>query len=198
MRIRANRPRRQCRDVPPAFAGFARLQVIDPPLKKCRVIPHRASEHGRLQFAGYIIWKERASVSVKEYLLRRNADNPRSSIVAAECRLSPEHKNMSPHRRHGFRPNRPDDVALRGFCVVGACIGLTGCDLRGAPSYSLFGAFFPAWLLCAGLGLLGSLLFRGLVISSGFEDAIPFKLLVYTAFAAGLAVWMWLGLFGDR
>ena len=73
-----------------------------------------------------------------------------------------------------------------------------GCDLRGAPSYSLFGAFFPAWLLCAVIGLFGSLLFRMIVISSGLEEAMPLKLLVYTAFAAGLALWLWLTLFGER
>jgi hypothetical protein len=89
-------------------------------------------------------------------------------------------------------------MKLKQLYVAGACFGLAGCDLRGAPSYSLFGAFFPAWLLCAGLGLLGSFLFRSLVIASGLEDAIPLRLLVYTAFAVGFAVWMWLFLFGDH
>jgi hypothetical protein len=89
-------------------------------------------------------------------------------------------------------------MTLGRICMIGGCLGLTGCSLRGASSYSLFGAFFPAWLLCAGLGLLGAVLFRGLVIASGLEEAIPLRLMVYTAFAAGLAVWTWLGLFGDH
>jgi len=40
-------------------------------------------------------------------------------------------------------------------------------------------------------------LFRGLLVASGLDDAIRLKLVVYIAFAAGLAVWLWLGLFGD-
>jgi hypothetical protein len=82
--------------------------------------------------------------------------------------------------------------------VVGAaCSGLGGCSLDGAPSYSLFGAFFPAWLLCAVCGLAAAFVFRGVVITTGLEEAMPFKLLVYTAFGAGLAVWLWLSLFGE-
>jgi hypothetical protein len=75
---------------------------------------------------------------------------------------------------------------------------LAVCSLRGAPSYSLFGAFFPAWLLCATIGALGSIGLRSFVIAMGLEDAMPFKLLVYVAFAVGLALWLWLSLFGDR
>jgi hypothetical protein len=36
------------------------------------------------------------------------------------------------------------------------------------------------------------------VIATGLEEAMPFKLLVYVAFAVGLALWLWLSLFGDR
>jgi YtcA family len=73
---------------------------------------------------------------------------------------------------------------------------LGGC--AGAPSLPIAGAFFPAWLVCAAVGLLGAVLFRVLAIASGLEDAIPLRLVVYTAFAVGMAVWLWLVLFGDR
>jgi hypothetical protein len=82
------------------------------------------------------------------------------------------------------------------LCI--ACLGLSACSLRGAPSYSIFGAFFPAWLLCAGIGLLGSAVLRVLVIALGFEETLPWPLLVYTAFATGVALWLWLALFGER
>jgi YtcA family len=88
-------------------------------------------------------------------------------------------------------------IMIGRLCAVTLCLCLAGCELRGAPSYNIFGAFFPASLLCAGLGLFGSVLFRGLLIASGLDDAIRLKLVVYIAFAAGLAVWLWLGLFGD-
>jgi hypothetical protein len=76
-------------------------------------------------------------------------------------------------------------------------LGLGGCDLRGAPSYSIAGAFFPAWLLCAMIGILGSILLRTALIAADFEEAVPLKLLVYVAFALGLTLWLWLALFGE-
>lgn len=48
------------------------------------------------------------------------------------------------------------------------------------------------------IGALGSIGLRSFVIAMGLEDAMPFKLLVYVAFAVGLALWLWLSLFGDR
>lgn len=87
---------------------------------------------------------------------------------------------------------------VRLVCLYTACLGLSACDLRGAPSYSIFGAFFPAWLLCAGIGLVGSVVLRVLVIALGFEEALPWPLLVYTAFATGVALWLWLALFGEH
>jgi hypothetical protein len=87
---------------------------------------------------------------------------------------------------------------VRFMCLCIACLGLSACGLRGAPSYSIFGAFFPAWLLCAGIGLVGSVVLRVLVIATGFEETLPWPLLVYTAFATGVALWLWLALFGER
>ena len=67
----------------------------------------------------------------------------------------------------------------------------------GAPSYSLFGAFFPAWLLCAMIGIIACLVLRGTLIAVHFDDAIPLKLVVYTAFAVLVALGLWLMLFGE-
>lgn len=89
-------------------------------------------------------------------------------------------------------------MAAKLGCVTLISAGLAGCVLHGAPSYSLFGAFFPAWLLCAGLGLLASILLRAVLIAADFEEALPFKLLVYVAFAIGVTLWLWLALFGER
>ena len=92
---------------------------------------------------------------------------------------------------------RARDQTLLKAGLGAACSGLGGCGLNGAPSYSLFGAFFPAWLLCAVLGLIAAFVFRGIVIAADLEEAMPLKLLVYTAFGAGLAIWLWLALFGE-
>jgi hypothetical protein len=87
-------------------------------------------------------------------------------------------------------------ATAKGGCIALVSFGLGGCALRGAPSYSIFGAFFPAWLLCAVLGISASILLRTVLIATDFEEAVPFKLLVYLAFAVGSTLWLWLALFG--
>ena len=72
--------------------------------------------------------------------------------------------------------------------------GYTG----GAASYNLFGAFFPAWLICAVIGLVACFVLRGAMVVIRLDDAIPLKLLVYTAVAVLVALSLWLMLFGER
>jgi len=85
---------------------------------------------------------------------------------------------------------------MRVLVVVLTALSLEGCALRGAPSYNLFGAFFPAWLLCAAIGALGSLGIRAVALAIGLDAAMPLKLVTYLAFAATLALSIWLLLFG--
>jgi hypothetical protein len=83
------------------------------------------------------------------------------------------------------------------FLSIGS-VALSACDLHGAPSYSIFGAYFPAWLLCSAIGILGSVALRAAVVASGLEDAIPLRLLIYVSFATAVALWLWLSLFGGQ
>src|SRR6185369_8900437 len=53
------------------------------------------------------------------------------------------------------------------FTVLGS-LCLTGC--RGAPSINVLGSFFPGWMLCMGLGLLGALVFRQVFIKTNIES----------------------------
>ena len=85
---------------------------------------------------------------------------------------------------------------VRNLVVVLTALSLEGCALRGAPSYSLFGAFFPAWLLCAAIGALGSFGLRAVALAIGLDAAMPLKLVSYLAFGAVLALSIWLLLFG--
>ncbi len=75
---------------------------------------------------------------------------------------------------------------------------LTGCGLLGhqgiaytmSPALPFYGAYFPSWLLCAALGVVGSVLIRILLIRLGIDEGIPFRSLVYIALAGliGFAV----------
>ena len=103
--------------------------------------------------------------------------------------------------RLGENPGRLSAVAEAAgpSGIVLVVINLLRAEsLGGAPSFSLFGAFFPAWLLCAGLGLLACFVLRGILIAIRFDDAVPLKLMVYLAFAVIAALGSWLALFGDR
>ena len=42
-----------------------------------------------------------------------------------------------------------------------------GCASHGAPSFVLFGAFFPAWMLCAFIGIFGAIAARGIFVAAG-------------------------------
>jgi hypothetical protein len=122
------------------------------------------------------------------------SDKKLAKLYKRNCRSDDLHGDVG----HAMNAHSQPAVFVKIACLAVACLALTGCGLRGAPSYSIFGAFFPAWLLCAAIGLAGSVALRGLVIASGLEEAVPFRLLVYTAFAAGVAVWLWMALFGVR
>jgi hypothetical protein len=74
-----------------------------------------------------------------------------------------------------------------------ACVLLGGCGLSGAPSFSLFGAFFPAWLLCSVFGIVCAMLARAVFIGTGLADILPFQLLVCTSIGlmCGALTWLW-------
>jgi hypothetical protein len=73
---------------------------------------------------------------------------------------------------------------------------MTGCPAAGAPSFELFGAFFPAWLLCGALGLLGAGAARGVFVATGLSDLLPYQLFVCTAVGVLAACLAWLLAFG--
>ena len=76
--------------------------------------------------------------------------------------------------------------------AVTSCL-LTGCSFGGAPSFELFGAFFPAWMLCGLIGVMGAASTRVILTTPAFNGmVIPFQLAVCTAagVTVGLLAWM--------
>ena len=80
------------------------------------------------------------------------------------------------------------------LCLVCICLG--GCSASGAPSFDLFGAFFPAWLLCGAIGIAGAAIARVVFVSSGISNEVPYQLAVCTAIGVISAVLVWLIAFG--
>lgn len=102
---------------------------------------------------------------------------------ASLLRLGHAHRGVS-----GLSPTRTVVPLL-------TCL-LSGCSAAGAPSFELFGAFFPAWLFCGVLGVVGAGAARGLFVMSGLSDRLPYQLFVCTAIGVLVACLVWLLVFG--
>lgn len=78
--------------------------------------------------------------------------------------------------------------------VAASAAGLAasvGPAAAAAPSLVVFGAYFPAWLLCALLGVVGALAVRALLRRVNLDEALPAKIVVYLAFAILIGVGLW-------
>ena len=84
----------------------------------------------------------------------------------------------------------PRTVGRVALLALPSCM-LMGCSLAGAPSFELLGAFFPAWMLCALIGIVGAAGLGVVLRSETFNDAIPWPLAVCAAAGVivGLLVW---------
>jgi hypothetical protein len=89
-------------------------------------------------------------------------------------------------------PTTPKKMAI--IFIASAYLG--GCSSVGAPSFDLFGAFFPAWLLCGVIGIAGAGAARVAFVGSGLANSIPFQLFVCTAIGVIAAILPWLLFFG--
>jgi hypothetical protein len=70
-------------------------------------------------------------------------------------------------------------------------LSLTGCD-SGAPSLSLVGAYFPAWILCSLIGLAAGLGVRMTLAGTRLAETAAYPLVVCIAVGAiaGLLAWL--------
>ena len=85
--------------------------------------------------------------------------------------------------------------ALRSS-LLAALSGMTaGCSLAAAPSYELFGAYFPAWMLCALVGIGAAAGARAILTIPRFDGVVPFQLAVCTAVGVAVALLIWSVLF---
>ena len=74
-------------------------------------------------------------------------------------------------------------------------LGLGGCVAHGAPSFTLFGAYFPAWLLCAILGVATALAARAAFVATGLAQRLPFQFFVCLSLGVCGALLCWLAWF---
>ena len=64
------------------------------------------------------------------------------------------------------------------------------------PSFSLFGAYFPSWMLCLLVAIIIAILLRVVFIRLGVDDILPFRLTAYTAIVIAIACGLALFVYG--
>ena len=69
---------------------------------------------------------------------------------------------------------------------------MSGCTPRGAPSFVLFGAFFPAWMLLAFIGILAAVGTRVALVATGLAELLPLQLAVCVSAGVMVAILAWL------
>jgi hypothetical protein len=72
---------------------------------------------------------------------------------------------------------------------------LTGCSFVEAPSFELFGAYFPAWMLCGLIGIVGAASTRMVLTTPAVNDVVPFQLAVCTSVGVIVGLLSWMVLF---
>ena len=73
--------------------------------------------------------------------------------------------------------------------VAGESLSLVGCG--GAPSVTVAGAYFPAWLLCGLIAVLVAVIARGLMVVTRLSNHIPFQLAVCSSIGVIVALLVW-------
>lgn len=96
-----------------------------------------------------------------------------------------EPKKVSAAAGHSFTGNMLWRTAAGMSLIL-----LTGC--RGAPSINVLGSFFPGWMFCMAIGVVGSLLLRQVFIKINIELYLPMRVLVYICLWVFISLLSWL------
>ena len=67
---------------------------------------------------------------------------------------------------------------------------------RGAPSVEVAGAYFPAWLSCALVAVVGAVLARAAMVATGLAQVLPLQLFVCISIGLLVAALVWFAWIG--
>lgn len=87
----------------------------------------------------------------------------------------------------------PSRRTLTSLAVLGVVIIPAGC--ARAPSFSIVGSFFPAWLICIVIGIALAAITRWVFVRYKIERQIVWTIVVYPCLAAFYAFTLWLVFF---
>jgi len=75
-------------------------------------------------------------------------------------------------------------------------IALPVAACNSAPTLNLLGSFFPAWMLCAAIGIVAAVIIRQILAVAGINDYVVAPLLTYAGLAVSATLLAWLFWFG--
>ena len=84
--------------------------------------------------------------------------------------------------------------AQLGWWRIVIALPVAACS--SAPTMDLFGSYFPAWMLCAAVGILAAIIIRQTLALAGITDYIVAPLLTYAGLAVSATLLTWLFWFG--
>ena len=84
--------------------------------------------------------------------------------------------------------------APRAFWSTAVALPVTACT--SAPMMDLFGSYFPAWMLCAAIGIVTAVIIRQILAIAGINDYAVAPLLTYAGLAVSATLLAWLFWFG--
>ena len=71
---------------------------------------------------------------------------------------------------------------------------VAGCSY--SPTMDLLGSYFPAWMLCAVVGIVAAIIIRQILVVAGINDYVVAPLLTYAGLAVSATLLAWLIWFG--
>ena len=87
--------------------------------------------------------------------------------------------------------DRRAPLGLRRVAIV---LPIVGCSY--SPTLELLGSYFPAWMLCAAIGIVAAIVTRQILAVAGINDYVIAPLLTYAALAVSATLLAWLFWFG--
>ena len=81
-----------------------------------------------------------------------------------------------------------------GLWRVAVALAVAACSY--SPTMDLFGSYFPAWMLCAAVGIVASVIIRQILAVAGINEYVVAPLLTYAGLAVSATLLAWLLWFG--
>ncbi|MBV8334877.1 MAG: hypothetical protein JO358_05405 [Alphaproteobacteria bacterium] len=77
---------------------------------------------------------------------------------------------------------------------IAPALPVAACDY--SPTMDLLGSYFPAWMLCAAIGIVAAIIIRQILAVAGINDYVVAPLLTYAGLAVSATLLAWLLWFG--